>query len=250
MARRIVSRKNRKSWFEKFKNILTCRYKKPQFVYLGEKIKEGSIVISNHEGTDGPMTLELYLDAPIRFWGAYEMNEGLAKLYKYQTNVYYHQKKHWNIYLARLFCIIASPLTNIFYTGLNLISTYKDARFVKTLKESHKAILSGDSVVAFPEDSSKGYLKELEGFHSGIVMLAEYCYKKGIDVPIYVTYLKKDTVQYVVDEPIMYSALAAMYQTRDEMASALLDRCNHIGKMEFDRDGNRLDKTAEVEAIA
>ena len=250
MAKRIIQRKNRKAWFEKFKNIMTCRYKKPQFIYLGEKIKDGSIIISNHEGTDGPMTLELYLDTPLRFWGAYEMNEGLAKLYKYQTKVYYHQKKHWNIHLARLFCIIASPLTNIFYTGLNLISTYKDARFVKTLKESHRTILSGESIVAFPEDSSSGYHKELAGFHGGIVMLAEYCYKKGVDVPIYVTYLKKDTVQYVVDEPIMYSALAAKCQTREEMAGVLLDRCNRIGKMEFDKDGGRLDITAEVEAIA
>ncbi len=250
MAKRIVERKNRRSWFEKLKNIMTGRYKKPQFIYMGEKIKDGSIVISNHEGTDGPMTLELYLDAPLRFWGAHEMNSGLVQLYKYQTNIYYHQKKHWNIHLARLFCLIASPLTNIFYKGLNLISTYKDARFVKTLKESHKAILAGESVVAFPEDSTKGYLKELEGFHCGIVMLAEYCYKKGIDVPIYVTYFKKEALQYVIDAPVMYSVLASTCQTREEMANVLLERCNRLGRMEIDQNGNRLDVTAEVDAIA
>lgn len=250
MSRKIVSRTNRKGWYEQLKKIMTGRYKKPQFIYLGDAIKEGSVIISNHEGTDGPMSLELYLDTPLRMWGAHEMNSGLVPLYKYQTNIYYHQKKHWNIHLARLFCLIASPLTNLFYKGLNLISTYKDTRFVKTLKESYKTVSEGQSVVVFPEDSTKGYLKELEGFHSGVVMMVEYCYKKGIDVPIYVTYLKRDTCQYIVDEPIMYSALAAAHQTREEMAKALLDRCNRIGRMEFDKDGNRLDVTQAVDAIA
>ncbi|MBE6673977.1 MAG: hypothetical protein E7596_02600 [Ruminococcaceae bacterium] len=110
--------------------------------------------------------------------------------------------------------------------------------------------MNGESVVAFPEDSTKGYLKELESFHCGIVMLAEYCYKKGIDVPIYVTYFKKDALQYVIDAPVMYSALAATCQTREEMANVLLERCNRLGRMEFDKDGGRLDTTAQVDAIA
>ena len=74
---------------------------------------------------------------------------------------------------------------------------------------SHSDILNKESVVVFHEDSTKGYLKELEGFHSGVVMLAEYCYKKGIDVPIYVTYLKLDSKAYVIDEPVNYSFLAS-----------------------------------------
>ena len=120
---KIVKRTNRPGWYEKFKHIMTGRYKKPEIIFLGDNIAEGSIIISNHEGTDGPMTAELYLDTPLRIWGASEMNSGLIPMYKYQSTVYYHQKKHWNIHLARLFCLIASPLTNIFYKGLNLIST-------------------------------------------------------------------------------------------------------------------------------
>ena len=252
MAKKIVSRTNRKKWYEAFKNIMTGRYKKPQFIYLGEGFKEGSIIISNHEGTESPMSLELYCDTPLRMWGAHEMNSGLVKLYKYQTNVYYHEKKHWNIHLARLFCLIASPLTNIFYKGLNLISTYKDTRFVKTLKESYKALTNNESVVIFPEDSKNGYLEQLEGFHCGVVMLGEYCYKKGLDLPIYVTYLKKNTLQYIVDKPIMYSELSFDCSTREQVAKKLLDRCNYLGRMEFDKEGNLLkkDDTVEVNAIA
>ena len=250
MARRIVSRKNREGWYEQFKKIMTKRYKRPRFIFLGKEIEEGSIIISNHEGTEAPMSLELYLDTPLRMWGAHEMNSGLVKMYKYQSRVYYHEKKHWNIHLARLFCLIASPLTNLFYKGLNLISTYRDTRFVKTLKESYRTIENNESVVVFPEDSTNGYLEQLEGFHAGVVMLAEYCYKKGRDVPIYVSYIKKNTLEYVFDKPIMYSQLKNMYQGREEISAYLLDRCNSLGRMSFDENGNPILTEEEDAAIA
>ena len=130
----------RKWWFRLLKKIMKIRYKRPQFIYIGEEISNGGVILSNHEGTDAPMSFEIYGDIPVRFWGAYQMNSGLIKMYKYQSKVYFHQKKHWNLFSARAFCLIASPLTNIFYKGLNLISTYPDARFIKTIRESISAI--------------------------------------------------------------------------------------------------------------
>ena len=226
--------KKRKWWFKVLKKIMKIRYKKVEFVYLGEKIKNGSIILSNHEGTDAPMSLEIYLDSPIRMWGAHEMNSGLIKLYKYQTRVYYHEKKGWNLHFARLFCLIASPLTNLFYKGLNLISTYKDARFIKTIRESVSAIKNGENIVVYPENSKNGYLKELEGFFAGFVLLAEACKKEGIDVPIYVTYLKKSESVYVVDKPVMYSQLCSSGKDKSEIAAELCERCNELGRMNLD----------------
>ena len=231
-----VGQNKRKWWFRGLKKIMKCRYKKPTFVYLGEKVGNGGIILSNHEGTDAPMSLEIYLNAPIRMWGAHEMNSGLVKLYKYQTRVYYHEKKHWNLHLARLFCLIASPLTNMFYKGLDLISTYKDARLMSTIKESVKAIESGDNIVIFPEDSTNGYQETLEGFYAGFVVLCETCKRRGIDVPIYVTYYKKKENVYIFDNPVMYSSLSGNGETKEEIAKILLDRCNLLGKMQFSEE--------------
>jgi 1-acyl-sn-glycerol-3-phosphate acyltransferase len=232
--KKATGQQNRKTWFKLLKKLMVGRYKRPQFVYLGKVFGNGGIIVSNHEGTDAPLSLELYCDQPVRFWGAAEMNSGLIAMYKYRTKVYFHQRKHWNIWLARLFCLIASPLTNLFYKGLNLISTYRDVRFVKTLRESVSAIRAGENVVIFPEDATKGYLAELEGFFPGFVMLAEVCYRKGIDVPIYVTYFRKKELTYVVDAPVYYSALRAEGGTREEIAKRLLLRCNELGRMPLD----------------
>lgn len=234
MSKEKKFKQKRKWWFRALKSIIRVsgRYKKPEFIFLGEGFKNSSIILSNHEGTDSPLTLELYANKPIRMWGTHEMNSGLIKMYKYQTKVYYHEKKHWNLFLARLFCLIASPLTNLFYKGLNLISTYPDARFIKTLRQSMRALEEGDNVVIFPEDSTNGYLEELEGFHGGCVMLAETLYKRGIDVPIYVTYFRKKDLKYIVDKPVLYSELKKDGSTREEVAKKLLERCNKIGRLD------------------
>jgi hypothetical protein len=167
-------------------------------------------------------------------WGSYEMNSGLVKLYKYQTRIYYHEKKHWNLFLARLFCLLASPLTWLFYSGFDLISIYRGTGLVKTLRESVKAIESGSNVVIFPEDSTNGYLSELEGFHGGFVLLAELCYRKGIDVPIYVSYFRKSDLTYIFDAPVMYSELLQKHGTRSAIAEYLCERCNELGRMQLD----------------
>ena len=222
---------NRKLWFRNLCRVMKVAIKKSQFEYLGDTIQPGSIILSNHVGTSAPLAFELYGPKRIRHWGASEMNSGLIQLYKYQTKVYYHEKKHWNLFAARLFCLIASPLTNLFYKGLRLISTYRDHRFRHTIEESFEAIKQGESILIYPEDSTKGYLDELEGFHAGFVLLAKACLAKGVDVPIYVAYYNKNQKKYIIDKPVKFSELNYKYQTKEEIAKALCVRCNELGKM-------------------
>lgn len=224
----------RKPWFRVIKKIMRWFIKPTEFIYLGEKISEPTIVLSNHVGTSAPLAWELYGNLPFRFWGAYEMNAGLIKLYKYQTRIYYHGKKHWNLHLARLFCLIASPLTYVFYKGINLISTFHDIRFKKTVSESIESLTNGESVIIFPEISDKGYLDVLEGFHQGFTVLGSILLKKGKDVPITVAYYRKNEKKYIVDRPVMLSEIFTDGVSREEIAKQLCDRCNRLGQMNIE----------------
>ena len=226
-------KQKRACWYRGMKQIMKCRYKKPQFIFLGEMPEKSSIILSNHEGTDAPMALEIYCQFPIRMWGTHEMNSGLVKMYKYQSRVYYHKKKHWNLHLARLFCLIASPLTNLFYKGLKLISTYKDGRFKKTINESFEAVSNGENIVIFPEKSPDGYEAELKDFYAGFLVFAAHCFKKGTDTPIYVSYYKKKERVYIFEKPILFSELKSMFETREEIVKFLLDKCNALNDLDI-----------------
>ena len=200
------------------KGFLKIFIRKPKIIYLGEeKIEEKSIILSNHVGSSGPLTLECYFkEQPFRFWGTYEMNGNLKMVYKYLSEVFYHQKKGWNLTLARIFCVIAAPLVKMFYSGLNLISTYPDMRFKSTLQESKKTLESGQSLIIFPEDSSKGYFDELTSFYS--------------DMPIYASYLNKKTKVHVISEKIMFSELVKDGFDRDVIAKQMLEKVNGLRK--------------------
>ena len=170
--------KKDKKWFSFVKKIMKVRYKRPKFIYLGEEVQNGAVIVCNHEGTDSPMAWEMYSGKPVSFWGAYQMNSGLRKMYPYHSEVYFHQKKGWNLFGARAFCLIASPLTNMFYKGLHVLSTYQDARFTKTIKESLQTLEEGRNIVIFPEKSDNGYQATLEGFHGGVALFLKACMKK------------------------------------------------------------------------
>jgi len=223
---------NRKKWFGTLKCFLKLFIKKPRYVYLGEGFDdEPAIILSNHVGAKGPLTHELYFPKPFRFWGTYEMNSGLKGVYKYLTEVYYTQKKHWKPLPAKLFCLLAAPLTNMFYKGLNLISTYPDYRFRKTLIESMKTVREGQSLIIFPEDSSKGYFDELTKFFAGFVVFAQAALKRGIDLKIYQSYFRKKDKVFIIDKPIKFSELANKFNSKQEIADSICARVNELGTM-------------------
>ena len=223
----------RKKWFLNLQKIVKIFIRSPRYVYLGEKPRSGCIILSNHEGASVPLTLEMYAGLPARFWGTYEMDKDFKTAYKYQTVKYYHGKKHWNIWLARLFCLLATPLTRLFYIGLELIPTYPDVRFKNTLTRSIHALKRKNTLVIFPENSDNGYHKVLTEFRPGVVMLLEHCQRHGLDVPVYVAYYQKKTRQHVFDVPTTVGALLGLGLAREELARKLCDRCNELGGMEI-----------------
>lgn len=221
----------RKLWFRIYKGMIGLFLKKTKFVYLGETIGEQGIILSNHAGTGGPFAFEIFLKKPLRLWGTYEMNSGLKEAYRYLVHVYYHQKKGWNIRLARVFCLIAAPLTNLFYKGMRLISSYQDFRIKSTLAESGKTLCEPANIVIFPEDSSRGYFDELTEFHGGFVLLLKQCLERGMDLPLYVSYHERRTHVQLVDAPIRVSEIMAAGDTREQIARKLCNRCNELGRM-------------------
>lgn len=231
-----------KKWFRFVKKIMRVRYKEPKFIYEGKEVENGAVILCNHEGTDAPMAWEMYSGKPVSFWGAYQMNSGLKTMYGYQSKVYFHQKKGMNLFLARVFCLIASPLTNMFYKGLDVVSTYEDARLKKTMRESAERLDEGRNLIIFPEKSDEGYQETLQGFHGGAVLFLELQRKKGIDNTVYTAYYNKEKNICLVSEAKKFSEIAATCANRQEVAQKFCDECNALGKRTAKMDSYRKNK--------
>lgn len=229
-------KKNRKKWFRVFKCFLRLINKRPEFVFLEGKPEQGSIILSNHVGTTAPLKYELYFDHQFRFWGAHQMNDGMKSMYKYLSTTFYQEKKHWKPFPAKVVAFLGTPITTVIYKGIRLISTYKDTRLRKTLKESIDTLNNNESIIIFPEDSTLGYLDELVGFHPGFVLLLnQYC-KDGKDVPIYTSYYQKKQNRFVMGKKFMYSDFVKQNLTKEEIAEILKDECNKLGKYKSEEE--------------
>jgi hypothetical protein len=228
-----IKEKQPKFFYKLYRGTIKLFKKKTVFYHVGEKLPEGTLILSNHESSKGPLSWELFYDTKVRMMGAVEMNSGLRRLYKYQTKIYYHQKKHWNLFLARIFCLLASPLTHFFYKGLQLISIRDGFALKKTVEEACTALIDyKENTVIFPEDSSEGYLKELKSFKHGFFLICEKAYKQGHDLPIAVAYIKIKESTCLVDQAVKYSELLEKYKTREKIAEVLKDRCNELGRLD------------------
>ena len=223
-------KKPRPWWFGIIKGFLRIFIRKPKMVYLGDPIQEQGIILCNHVGAKGPLNLELHLNRPFRFWGTYEMNSNVREVYRYLSQIYFLEKKHFKPFFAKLIGFIGAPLAWTFYRGLNLISTYTDLRLKTTFKESLDTIKKGYSLVIFPEDSHDGYHDNLKKVFAGFAVFAKICYKQGVDLPIYISYLRKKKKTLIVDKPIRYSELAAKYKTNEEITDFI---CSHMNNLQY-----------------
>lgn len=222
----------RNGWFSAYRGLIGLFTPRPKFVYLGETVSEPSLILSNHEAAAGPLTWERYFNKPKRFWAAHEMTEGIRPVFRYLAYYYFPDKKHLPKTLARIVGFIASPFVSLYYSGLRPIATFRDAvKFMQTIRESSGVIEDGSSVILFPEDSSKGYLKKPELFHSGFVAFCERMLRKGRDLPVFVTYFSKKRRLVLVDRPRRYSELRRKFGSRDAIAEALRRRLNELADM-------------------
>ena len=231
-----MKNRHRPKWFSFVKGILRIFVRRPRFIYLGkhiEKSDEPSIILSNHVGASAPVLYELYFDAPFRFWGTYEMNSGIIEVYKYLSKIYLYKKKHFPRFLSKLIAFFICPFVNIFYKGLNLISTYKDHRFRQTLTESLKTMENNQNLIIFPEDSSDGYHVKLKSFFSGFAVFANLMLKTGKDVLIFCSYYRKKDRTFIIDKPIPFSALCGKNFDREKISSEMCKKVNSLYDVKF-----------------
>ena len=206
--------------------IFTPRTK---FVYLGDKITEPSVLLSNHAGVSAPFGFEAFMNEPLRMWGTYQMTKGYKSVKAYYTNVFLKQKHpNYSNFRCKLLGFLLSPLATLYYSGNTVIPTYPDARLKETMRESAETLDKGLSIVIFPEDSSQGYFEQLKFVFGGFAVLCERLYKKGRDVPVACCYYHKKKRVCVVDNPVKYSVFRGETFDRNALTEKVLKRINEL----------------------
>ena len=228
---------DRPKWFAIVRGILKVFLRRPRFVFTGKNFQDADepfLLLSNHVGASAPLRYELYLDLPFRFWGTYELTNGLKSVCRYLADVYLYEKKHFPRFLAVPAAFVISPFVNLAYKGLCLIPTYPDLRFLRSLRESADTLSGGQNLVIFPEDSSDGYHDKLRSFLTGFVVLAHVLYVKGTDVRICCAYYRRKDRTVIVGQPVRFSELAKEGYDKYRIAGLLCGMTNDLASWKPD----------------
>ncbi len=223
--------KGRKSFYFKFCRILTkILWPRPKFKFVDPNglIDKPFIMIVNHVGSKVPTRIENYFPVPVYMWGTHEMTEGIKAVRHYLVHIYYHQKKHMPLFWARIIGTIFSPFPNGFYRGMRLIPTYTDSRLMKTFKETEEVMEKGYPLVVYPEDSSNGYKDQIEKVFNGFLLFCQMKYRKGVDIPIYVSYFQNKKKTFIINKPKYFSELFKEYGDLDKIANTLREEMNSL----------------------
>lgn len=221
--------KKRGKFFTFFKGFLRIFTRKPKIINLNDKIEDRAIYLSNHSGSSGPFTLEMFFPKYFVPWGTYEMCGGYRDRWKYLYHVYLRQKKKVPAFFAFIAATVAACFTGMFYRGLQLVATYPDNRMLSTLRYTHRLLDEGRGILIFPENSSDGYKAVLEEFFAGFVLLAKTYFKhSGVDLPVYTVYWDKKANTMVIDKPEYCNALLKSGKTAKQVAEFFKDKANAL----------------------
>ena len=219
----------RKPFFRFVKCLLRIFVRKPKIINHNQNIEDQAILLSNHEGASGPLTIELYLDHYFVPWGTYEMNGTLKQRWDYLTKIYFPKKKHFNKFLTYFLSIFAVFLLKGYYKGIELISTYQDARIRKTFRQSFERLDKHESILIFPEDSSTGYKEVLEHYFRGFVVLSKLYYKqRQIDLPIYPMYYNKKKKVIIIGQKEYLQNLIKQGLNDEQVAEYFKNKTNDL----------------------
>lgn len=219
--------KRKRPIFTCVKAIAKIFYKKPKFVYLGDKIEDGSIILANHMRKKGPIVYDCYLPVFTAKWGAGEMLGTYKDRWHYLRDIFYMQKRGFSRGRANFKATFESIFSPMVYKGLSVIGTFHDARLKNTINKSYDVLSKNTSVLIFPENSDEGYFDELTECFAGFVLLAEKYYREtGKDVPIRTIYFHEKQNLIVVDEPSYLSDFKARNLTKKEIAEEIRLKIN------------------------
>ena len=209
--------------------IIKLFKKQPKIYNMNDEKLEQGIIISNHSAASGPLTLSLYFPVFFIPWGTYEMTGKYKERWNYLYHIFYQQKLGYSKFKSFIIATLFAVISKILYNSMQLVPTYPNVNFRKTIELSKAHLNKGNNILIFPEDSNTGYHEHLIKYNNGFAYLSESYYKDtNINLPIYPIYYHKILNAMIIGEAVDIKNLRDNKMSRDEISNYFKDLTNKI----------------------
>lgn len=186
-----------------------------------------SIIVGNHTQMNGPIAAELYCPGRHYTWCAGQMMK-LKEVPEYAFRDFWSQKPRWTHPFYKLMSYIIAPLSVCLFNNANTVGVYRDARIIKTFKDTVKRLEEGNHVVIFPEHDVK-YNHILYDFQDKFIDIARLYYKKtGKELAFVPLYIAPKLKKMYLGKPVQFCAAEPMDTQRARIRDYLMKSITDI----------------------
>jgi 1-acyl-sn-glycerol-3-phosphate acyltransferase len=183
---------------------------------------EPVILVANHAGTFGPVSVITSMPVHVYPWVAHEVTERQVVAPRIQTEFLEHElmlRPPISVYLAKVIGRICVALMK----DIGAIPVYQKSRLIKnTMLRSLAVLLQGKSLLVFAEDSTQKINNELCEFRTGFIHVARLYYqatKKAIQIlPVAVN---RRLGKILVGAPIIFDGTVPFAREKQRLKNEL-----------------------------
>ena len=177
----------------------------PKHVIIGVEniVKSPAVFLCNHAGSYAPIVMELCFPIKFRPWVIYNIvTPKLCRDYLETDFV----KKELKIRepFSKWIAAVIEPFCIRIMDSVEAIPVYKGLRKIRqTFDLSIEALLQGDNLLIFPEDSEKKYTESINEFNIGFLHLSKLYYEAtGKPLYFHPTFVNKKKKTITIAKPI------------------------------------------------
>ena len=207
--------------FPIIKGTIRFFYPRTEIVGLENLPKEPCIIVGNHTQINGPICGELFFDDSVYIWCAHEMMD-LKKVPKYAYTDFWSHKSPLSRPFYKLLSYIIAPVSVVIFNNARTIAVHKDARILRTFKDTVAKLQSGCHVIIFPEhDAPHNHI--VYDFQEGFVDVAKlYHSRTGKELSFVPMYIAPRLKKIYIGKPIDFCADTPLPTERHRICEALM----------------------------
>jgi 1-acyl-sn-glycerol-3-phosphate acyltransferase len=183
------------------------------------------IIVSNHEGSFGPLSLVTSLPLELHPWVVSETTDARTAARRIQAEFLeaeLHLRPPFSAWLARAIARIAAALMR----DLNAVPVHQKSREVRmTVERSVELLEQGKNILVFPEDPARRLNDVLCHFCTGFVHLARRYYERTRRTVLFLPVAVNRKVRAIrVGRPVRFDASAPFTAEKARLKSELEHR--------------------------
>ena len=195
------------------------------------------IVVSNHAGTYGPLSVITSLPLELYPWVVSETTDARTAARRIQADFLeaeLHLRPPLSAWLARAIARIAAALMR----DINAVPVYQHSRNIRsTVERSVELLEQGKNIVVFPEDPDRKLNDVLNHFCTGFVHLARRYYERTRRVVLFIPVAVNRGVRAImVGQPVRFDASAPFAVEKARLKRELEHRVYELYRTLEDED--------------